>query len=87
MPIRRDAFERGLDDLDERVCQFLEQHKDAAYSPKEIAEALGVDLSPFLAALSFELRLNRLATQDVILSKAAGGGTYYAARLVKQQKG
>lgn len=61
MPIRREAFDRGLDDLDERICRFLEQHKDEAYTLTEIAKALNVDLSRPLAPLLFSLRLVQLA--------------------------
>lgn len=86
MPIRREAFDRGLDDLDEKICHFLEQHSGEAYTPEEIAAALNVDLSSPQAPMSFAVRLLRLVAEGQIWTRLTGGGIYYAARLVKQQK-
>ena len=79
MPIGRDLFDREIDPTDLRVIEFLNGHRDEAYSYEELASGLGLSEMDLHGRLSFSFRLTSLASRGFITSKSFSGQTYYAA--------
>lgn len=87
MPIPRKLFDEGLDEVDQKICRFLEQNQDMAYTLEEIVNGIGMTFSPdisgALESINLSFRLNGLITKGYITSRVTGSGTYYAWRKPK----
>lgn len=84
MPIPREQFDKGLGPV---ILEFLQSHRDKAFSLPEIAAALAQakaipppqdPLSHLAASIEIITTLNELFSKGLVVSRPLGGITYYA---------
>ena len=78
MPIPRELFEEGIDEVDIALLKFLEDSADEAYSTVELAEAVGIDMNELPLKARFLDRLKNLDGQGRIDGKIIQGVRYYS---------
>ncbi len=88
MPISRRQFDLGITPLVEewmeKLYDFLAEHKNQAYSEKELAKSLEADSSVTeIGLLSHALKI--LVTTDALDSKIVDEETYYAFQLAVEK--
>ncbi len=86
MPITREQFEKGLNNQQTRVVNFLELSPDQAFTIDEIIRGLGISLAnKDVIAVSAILAgwnslLDKLADDGLIEKKTVNEMNYYLAR-------
>ena len=89
MPITRKEFERRAINLEKEIVDFLDAHRDNAYTSDEIMNATSfrtefdLDAAPkitVLIAANFVAFINDLAAKGVIRRKVVNNRMYFAAR-------
>jgi poly(3-hydroxyalkanoate) synthetase len=89
MPITRKEFDKRAIDLEKEIVDFLNAHKDNAYTADEIMSATSFHtefdfeaapkITVFIAA-NFVAFINDLAARGVIRRKVVNNRMYFAAR-------
>lgn len=78
MPIPRELFNEGIDEVDQALLEFLEDSPDQAYSSVELGSALGIELEDLAVRARFFERLHDLEWQGLIAGKIIHGVPFYS---------
>lgn len=78
MPIPRNLFDEGIDEIDRALLDFLKASPDQAYSTIELAEATDIDMDYLPSRASFIERLGVLQEQGKITGKVINRVWYYS---------
>lgn len=65
MPIDKNDFERGIDDEVKKILTFLSNARDKAFTSKEIAEALKLDVGDARLILGYIKETGFVKTRDI----------------------
>jgi Mn-dependent DtxR family transcriptional regulator len=63
MPISREQFFKGNSTIADRILNFMKEHKNSAYRPKEVADALKIKSGSSTAFLG------KLADKGLLITK------------------
>jgi hypothetical protein len=87
MPITNQQFNSGLDDLPQRILDFLQNNKaNGAYSVYEIMNGLGWNeaktniVASVFVSMGFGQYLKDMASKKMIEAKTISGQEYYRAK-------
>jgi len=93
MPIKREQFDQGIDDMQAKVLDFLKSRRSEAFTASEVADGLGliprppgqgIDWGSAIFALgrmlSVDEGLSSLAAKGLIEAKTIKGHRYYSSK-------
>ena len=78
MPIPRDLFDKGIDDIDQEIFNFLSNSSDEAFSLEELADAVGIEIGAVAEQAALDSRLEDLEAADLIESRNIHGIRYFS---------
>ena len=93
MPLSRDQFDKGLDNTDYQILDFLKHHPENAYGTTEIMEGVGYykPLGPNTSAFgkflyawaginTYQKAIASLVSKGAVIEKTVNGMTWYSSK-------
>ena len=86
MPISGEQFEKGLDNTQFWMLEFLRKNPDKAYKVEEIVEGVGISTKTqglgrtilmAVALVGWDSTLDNMAKEGLIAKKTVNGESYY----------